>query len=158
MRRGVPAPAGKAARRLRLAVQSDVPSIRTLLRSLKLPTEDLHEAPGLKLWVVKEGRTLLGVVGLERYGAAALLRSLGVHPRFQGRGVATELLAAVEEAARNDWVEVLVLLTTTAERFFARLGYDVVDRTYVPEELGQSAEFLSLCPATAICMSKSLHR
>jgi amino-acid N-acetyltransferase len=50
----------------------------------------------------------------------------------------------------------LVLLTQTAEPFFARLGYSVVDRVYVPDEVKASAEFRSLCPAAATCMTKSL--
>jgi hypothetical protein len=33
----------------------------------------------------------------------------------------------------------------------------VIEREYVPEEIKQSAEFQSLCPASAICMTKSLH-
>lgn len=36
------------------------------------------------------------------------------------------------------------------------LGYAVIDRAYVSEELRQSAEFRSLCPASAVCMSKAL--
>ena len=157
-RRGDPPRTGRVTRKLRPAVRSDLPAIRTLLGSFKLQTEDLEEAPGLKLWVIKQGRTLLGVVGFERYGAAALLRSLGVDPEFQGRGLGTELIVALEDAARNDGVEILILLTTTAERFFRSLGYDVVDRTYVPEDVRQSAEFRSLCPVSAICMTKALHR
>lgn len=157
-RRDNPPRTGRVTRKLRPAVRSDLPAIRALLGSLKLPTADLEEAPGLKLWVIMQGRALLGVVGFERYGAAALLRSLGVNPKFQGRGLGTELVAALEDAARNDRVEVLVLLTTTAERFFTRLGYDVVDRTCVPKDVRQSAEFRSLCPDSAICMTKALHR
>jgi amino-acid N-acetyltransferase len=47
-------------------------------------------------------------------------------------------------------------LTETAEGFFRGLGYHVIDRGYVIEELKQSAEFRSLCPASAVCMTKSL--
>jgi amino-acid N-acetyltransferase len=47
-------------------------------------------------------------------------------------------------------------LTETAENFFRGLGYEAIDRRYVPEEIQQSAEFRSLCPASAVCMTKSL--
>jgi amino-acid N-acetyltransferase len=49
-----------------------------------------------------------------------------------------------------------VLLTETAEKFFRAIGYEVIDRRHVPEEIKQSAEFRSLCPASAVCMSKLL--
>jgi amino-acid N-acetyltransferase len=49
-----------------------------------------------------------------------------------------------------------VLLTQTAEAFFERHGYQVADRDHVPDEIKQSAEFQSLCPSSAICMTKSL--
>jgi amino-acid N-acetyltransferase len=51
-----------------------------------------------------------------------------------------------------------VLLTETAETFFRRLGYEAIDRHYVSEDLKQSAEFRALCPASAVCMTKSLVR
>jgi amino-acid N-acetyltransferase len=44
----------------------------------------------------------------------------------------------------------------TAELFFRNLGYDTIDRRVVNEELKQCAEFRSLCPASAVCMSKGL--
>ena len=55
-----------------------------------------------------------------------------------------------------DDVEQLVLLTETAEKFFRAIGYEVIDRRHVPQGIKQSAEFRSLCPASAVCMSKLL--
>ena len=49
-----------------------------------------------------------------------------------------------------------MLLTETAEKFFRAIGYEVIDRRHVPEEIKQSAEFRSLCPASAVCMTKLL--
>jgi amino-acid N-acetyltransferase len=50
----------------------------------------------------------------------------------------------------------LVLLTQTAQSFFERLGYGVIDRALSPEAVRTSAEFRSLCPASAVCMTKTL--
>jgi amino-acid N-acetyltransferase len=50
----------------------------------------------------------------------------------------------------------LVLLTESAQPFFTALGYMVIDRGHVPEALRQTAEFRSLCPVSAVCMTKSL--
>ena len=66
------------------------------------------------------------------------------------------LVLVLERDALSAGTEMLVLLTQAAAPFFARLGYSVVDRAYVPEEVNASAEFRSLCPASAICMAKSL--
>jgi amino-acid N-acetyltransferase len=96
------------------------------------------------------------VIGTERFGACALLRSLAVTPRYQQRGLGQLLVDRLERDAQTSGVEQLVLLTETAETFFRAIGYDVIDRLYVPREIKQSAEFLSLCPASAVCMTKSL--
>jgi amino-acid N-acetyltransferase len=87
---------------------------------------------------------------------AGLLRSLVVDPSHRQHGLGASLIATLEWEAREKGIEVLVLLTETAEAFFKRRGYQVIEREYVPDEIKQSAEFQSLCPASAICMSKSL--
>jgi amino-acid N-acetyltransferase len=141
---------------IRRTKPSDLKAVELLLRAAGLPTADLTSAPGLQLWVLEiEGR-LAGVIGLERFGTGALLRSLYVAPDHQRTGLGHELVARLERDARADGVERLVLLTETAQAFVRRLGFELIDRRYIPEELKQSAEFRSLCPASAVCMTKSL--
>jgi amino-acid N-acetyltransferase len=106
------------------------------------------------MWVLLAEESLIGVVAMERFGARALLRSLAVAPSFRQRGMGQQLVARLEREARADGVEHFVLLTETAEKFFRAIGYEVIDRRQVPEEIKQSAEFRSLCPASAVCMSK----
>jgi len=135
---------------------SDLTAVLQLLRSAGLPTADLTMAPGLQLWVAEiEGR-LVGVIGLEGFGPGALLRSLCVAPDYRRRGLGHELVARLERDAHAGGIEKLVLLTEEAEAFFRGLGYELVERSYVPEEIGESAEFRTLCPASAVCMTKSL--
>jgi hypothetical protein len=62
----------------------------------------------------------------------------------------------LEQEARAKGIEVLAVLTETAEAFFKRHGYEVIERAYVPDEIRQGAEFQALCPASAVCMAKSL--
>jgi amino-acid N-acetyltransferase len=50
----------------------------------------------------------------------------------------------------------LYLLTATTQDFFAKHGYAVVPRGSVPEAIQTSTEFMSLCPASAICLHKRL--
>jgi amino-acid N-acetyltransferase len=134
----------------------DLTAIQALLTAARLPIEDLDEPADLGFWVVRDGERVVGAIGLECHDTVGLLRSLVLAPEYRKRGLGLALVAALERYARSAGVEVLVLLTQTAAPFFDRLGYSVVDRAYVPDEVKASAEFRSLCPASAICMTKSL--
>jgi amino-acid N-acetyltransferase len=96
------------------------------------------------------------VIGLERFSESGLLRSLAVAPGHQHIGLGRQLVAQLEHDAGAEGIEQLVLLTQSAEPFFRRLGYQTIDRRCVPDELRRSEEFRSLCPANAVCMTKSL--
>jgi amino-acid N-acetyltransferase len=139
---------------IRPAQAADMTAVIALLESAGLPTADLTSAQRLRLWVLEERASLVGVIGLERYGADALLRSLAVVPGDRNRGFGEELVLRVERDARAAGVERLVLLTETAEPFFRKLGYSVVERRSLNSEVQQSAEFRSLCPVSAVCMTK----
>jgi amino-acid N-acetyltransferase len=135
---------------------ADLPSVLTLLENAGLPTADLKTITRLDLWLLEAQGLVAGVIALERHGAEGLLRSLAIAPEYRKRGFGTLLVERLENDATADGVKQLVLLTETAEFFFRSLGYEVIDRRFVSEELKQSAEFASLCPVSAICMSKTL--
>jgi N-acetylglutamate synthase-like GNAT family acetyltransferase len=143
---------------IRRARASELPTILALLESARLPTADIVGVDQPEIWVSEERDRVVGVVALERFGSEALLRSLAVAPDYRGRGLGQALVACAEECARAGNVSRLVLLTETAERFFRDLGYSALDRRSVSDGLQQSAEFSSLCPASASCMSKMLTR
>jgi amino-acid N-acetyltransferase len=131
-------------------------AVRALLAAAGLPVADLTTAHLTDFWGCGSDSDLAGVVGLEAYGDVALLRSLAVAPDWQGRGLGAVLLAHAEQAARLRGIGVLYLLTTTAETFFARRGYIRIPRESAPPVLRHSAEFATLCPASAACMTKTL--
>ena len=56
------------------------------------------------------------------------------------------------QAARASGITTVVLLTTTAERYFPRFGFETIDRTAVPDAVRDSAEFRGACPASATVM------
>jgi amino-acid N-acetyltransferase len=141
---------------IRRSQPGDLAAVRDLLQGAGLPTDDLMCAAGLQICVLEAEGLVAGVIGLERFGAGGLLRSLAVAPEYRGRGLGHELVAQLERDAQAGGVERLVLLTETAEAFFRRLGYVPTERRNVPDAIKQSAEFRSLCPASAVCMSKSL--
>jgi homocysteine S-methyltransferase len=140
---------------IRPAMDADVPEIRRLLEGSRLPTGDLEQSRPVFL-VAREGVALLGAAGLETHGEAGLLRSVAVAGEFRGTGLGRALVEAVEAAAREGGLRELVLLTETAHDFFSRLGYADVARDQAPESVRSSAEFRSLCPQSARCMSKRL--
>jgi len=127
-------------------------SVKRLLTEANLPTSDLTEAHLQHFFASDED----GVVGLEIYPPVALLRSLAVAASARGRGIGSALLADAEHYAREHQVKQIYLLTTTAERFFARAGYERVERAAVPQAIQQTQEFSTLCPASSALMRKQL--
>jgi len=141
---------------IRRSQGADHAAVLALLQGAGLPTDDLTSAPDPHLWVIEADESLFGVIGMERFGRHGLLRSLAIAPNYRQRRLGHQLVARLERDPEAIGVEQLVLVTETAETFFRAIGYEVIDRRYVPEEIKQSAEFQSLCPASAVCMTKSL--
>lgn len=138
---------------LRDAREADMKSIRALLERSGLPTGDLGTARAEFVTASHDAR-LVGAGALEHFGAAALLRSVAIEPEWRGLGVGRRIVTALEERARSAGIGELILLTLTARDFFARAGYGMRDRATLPQAVLDSAEFRSLCPASAICMAK----
>ena len=97
-----------------------------------------------------------GLVGLELFGDVALLRSLVVSPDTRSSGMGTALVRYAENYALSQGVRTLFLLTTTAEGFFARLGYLNATRDAAPPAIRSTREFAGICPASSAFMSKQL--
>lgn len=141
---------------IRRAHASDFETISGVLESVGLPTDDLTRAASLQFWVLESEALLIGVIGLQGFVHAGLLRSLAILPAHRRRGLAEKLVAHLEQEAHADGIRQLVLLTLTAVPLFRRLGYRVIDRNSAPDAVKKSEEFLALCPASAICMTKIL--
>ena len=132
-----------------------LPQVRALLEAAALPVADLASARP-EFFGLHDAAGLVGVIGLERHGQAALLRSLAVRDDQRGRGFGTTLVRALEARAPGLDVRQLWLLTTTAEPFFRQLGYEPAARNSAPLPIRQTAEFRGICPTTAVCMTKVL--
>lgn len=130
--------------------------VRALLADCGLPLSDLAPERLEHFFGCGDARTPEGVVGLEIYGAFALLRSLAVAASRRGNGCGKALVAEAERHARSRGVKAIYLLTTTAERFFERLGYRRAERANAPEAIRRTREFSELCPASSAFMVKEL--
>ena len=137
------------------ASAEDLIAIRALLERSGLPTSDLESARP-EFAVIREHGLLIAAGALQRFGAVALLRSVVVAPDRRGRRLGKTVVSELERLARAEQISLLILLTQTAAEFFARQGYQVIERSSAPQEVQRSEEFRSLCPSTATCMAKSL--
>jgi amino-acid N-acetyltransferase len=107
-------------------------------------------------WLAFDDDRLIGSVGLEVYGDAALLRSLAVGENQRNRGVARQLINQAVAWAEGHGIKSLVLLTETAPQYFLRCGFVLMLRQEVAAVLLQSSEFRGACPESAIVMRKNL--
>ncbi len=140
---------------LRAAEAGEIDRIRAMLREAGLPFEDVAQGRQ-DLIVALSGGEICGCIGLEKYGRHGLLRSLAVAEEYRGRGTGKALVEIVTAAAREAGIGELYLLTLTADRFFARLGFDSIDRASVPEAIRGTTEFESICPVSSTCMKKKI--
>jgi amino-acid N-acetyltransferase len=135
---------------------TDEPWIRQLLILCGLYQEDITPEHLRHFFILREKEQVIGLVGVEALGQFGLLRSLAVDPKYRCRGFASQLIEKAEEYAASLKIEALYLLTMTAEGFFAKRGYQRVERNFVPSPLHGTTEFKNLCPASAVCMVKYL--
>lgn len=139
------------------ASSRDYDEVIALLDAASLPTEDLERSSMAHFLVARDGSGMvIGAIGVERYGNAALLRSLVVAPGHRNLELGTQLVAELEARCRSLAVTDLFLLTTTAGDFFVNRCYRTIGRDAVPAALRDAAEFNRLCPDSAACMTKSL--
>ena len=98
----------------------------------------------------------MGTAALEMYEDGALLRSVAVVPDIQRTGIGHQLTEAALALAHELGAPAVYLLTTTAEHFFPRFGFERIARTNVPAGVQRSFEFTTACCASAVVMRKNL--
>lgn len=110
---------------VRSATAADFPSIRTLISAYpeKLMQEHLPEPE--EFFVAEENGAVIGCCALEVYSKRlAEIRSLAVREEFQGKGIASELVArCLARAKELSIYEVLTITGTTA--LFEKQGFGI---------------------------------
>jgi amino-acid N-acetyltransferase len=129
----------------------DFGEIENLLIRSDLPIEGAR-AHMEHFFVAREGGSLAGVIGLERYGGEGLLRSLAVRDSHRSKGIGNSLYLRLVDEARSLGIRRLIVLTTTAEAYFFARGFRKVGRDSIGGALRHSAEFTGACPESALCM------
>ncbi len=133
------------------ATLSDLDVVKALLEREHLPLAGLEDHFD-HAFVARAGGRVVGCAALELYADGALLRSVAVAAEHRGAGIGADLTREAIRAAGERRVPAVYLLTTTAEHFFPRFGFEVVDRADVPPGVRSSAEFSYACPSDAIVM------
>ena len=141
--------------RVQPARPEDFDAIARLLGDHELPVDGLRDHLATTL-VARDADAIVGSAALEVYADGALLRSVAVAPALQRSGLGRTLTDAAIALARTRRSPALYLLTTTAERYFPKFGFERVERRDVPPGVQASVEFTSACPASAIVMRKVL--
>ena len=139
------------------AAAHDLPAVQALLARHNLPLDDVTSHVATMV-VARDAGRVIGVAALELYADGALLRSVAVDPAAQGQRIGHQLTEAALNLARERSAEAVFLLTTTAETFFPRFGFEQISRAEVPASVQASVEFTSACPASAVVMRKRISR
>lgn len=126
-----------------------------LLGRAELTEQDVAEGWGHYFVVREDDGRVVGVAGLEVHGGDGLLRSVAVDPTYRGQSLGAKLVAAAMERAALLRLRDVYLLTTTADRWFARHGFAACPRDGAPPAIAASWEFRTGCPATAVFMKRS---
>jgi amino-acid N-acetyltransferase len=137
------------------ATREDLPAVRRLLETEHLPLDGIDDQVDTMV-VAKNGTEIVGAAAVESYADGVLLRSVVVAPAARGQGLGHRLTETALNIARDRGMQTAFLLTTTAEKFFPKLGFDVILREEVPLSVQESIEFRSACPSSAVVMRKRL--
>jgi amino-acid N-acetyltransferase len=140
---------------VRAATPGDFPGVVALLEAAALPTAGLDSSLP-DFIVAEEGHRVVGAIGLEVYGDAALLRSAVVDAGRRGSGLGRDLVESLLSRAGARGIRDVYLLTTTAEHFFPRFGFTRIPRDAVAEGVRASEEFRGACPESATVMHRML--
>ena len=140
----------------RTALMSDLEAVVALLKQYDLPSSDVAEHL-TQFILAHEKDQVIGVGGYELSGRYGLIRSFAVNPNYAGLGIAGHIFNQLKEQAIQTNLTHFYLLTTTADGYFARLGFQVVARDEVPESIRTTEQFSSLCPGSATVMTMSLN-
>jgi amino-acid N-acetyltransferase len=146
---------GDAGIRIDRATRDDAEALLALMTRAHLPIEGLVSHLDGAI-VARDGGRVVGSAAIEIYADGGLLRSVAVDDTCRGTGLGARLTAAAIEDAQRRALPALYLLTTTAEHYFPRFGFERIARDEVPVSVQASVEFRGACPASAVAMRRVL--
>lgn len=143
----------------RAATTADRSAVEQLLHAHALPVagvDTMFATDASQFLVADDGDEIVAVAGVEECCEHALLRSVAVRADWQKRGLGHQLVERAVAQAEARGIAALYLLTMTAEHYFPRFGFSVIERSMVPDTIARTVEFNGACPASAVTMCKPL--
>ncbi len=134
---------------------NDISLAQDLLINAQLAHSDLI-ASRVKLFGIFKNTDLVTVGGFELFPDCAFLRSIAVHPQWQKLGLGRRMTRHLENTLKNKKIQHLYLLTFSAQHFFEKLDWEIINRDDVPQSIRQTTQFSGLCPVSAIAMHKKI--
>jgi len=110
------------------AHRHDQSDVFRLVEQNHLPVAGLDQHFDTAL-VARQDGCIVGTAALEMYPDGALLRSVAVAPDVQRKGLGHQLTNAALALAEELGAPAVYLLTTTAEQFFPRFGFERIVRS-----------------------------
>jgi N-acetylglutamate synthase-like GNAT family acetyltransferase len=139
------------------AAREHLPEIEAVLRSRRLPFDGAEEHLAGFIVALRDGH-VVGTAGIEVYGEVGLVRSVAVELGSAGIGLGRLLVETLLHRARARDLRALYLLTTDAQDYFTRFGFDQVTRADLPAALSASTQLRGSCPTSAQAMRLMLRR
>ncbi len=140
---------------IRESVKSDLKKANVILASHGLPLVEQKQG---SFWVAEELGEVIAVGGIQLENQIGLVRSIAVHNGYQAKGIGKAIYDTIEKHALGKQILRLFLLTTTAEQFFLRQGYEAIERGLAPIPITTTDQFAGLCPESAVLMQKSFSK
>jgi N-acetylglutamate synthase-like GNAT family acetyltransferase len=134
---------------LRPAVMSDRAAVDVLLGAEGLTIEGLSTEDVIV--ALREG-SVVGAIGLERFGASTMLRSLAVARDARRNGIGRRLVIAALEVARWTGAAEIHLYTEDAQSFFSGFGFEPVSGELIKAACAESSLVSGQCCTTATAM------
>jgi glycerol 3-phosphatase-2 len=132
---------------IRPARPEDVPQVRDLLREAALDPAEAGHTEGVV--VATDGDRVVATGAAEVEGEHGYVRSVAVPEQARGIGLGSLVTATVAREATTHGARRLFLVTETADRFFAALGFEPMDRRDLPPWIGDRS---TACSETATAM------
>ena len=127
----------------------------SLLRHNSLPVDDLGgEAKKFFALVTATGE-VAAVAGIELGSSDAMMRSVAVADAYRGKGLGRAIVRNLLADLRRKGVNAVYILTQSAEKFFAELGFSKVERSMVPKAVTETSQFTGTrCSSASAMMLK----
>jgi phosphoglycolate/pyridoxal phosphate phosphatase family enzyme len=141
---------------LRAATGPDLPSIASLLHDGGLQAGGARERLGRTV-IAQDDRSAIATAAWDPVTeTTGLVRSVAVTPEARGTGTGLLVTAAALRQAARAGIREVYLVTTDAEKFFARCGFRAVSREDLPDAIAGHRQITRECPASAPVMRLAL--